>query len=307
MAQRIVTVVGGSGFLGRYVVKHLAKAGFTVRVLCRHPSSAQHLKPSGTVGQIVLDYADLAKPETLKGKLNYSEAVINLVGVLYESGRQNFSRIHAQGAEKLAKEAKDARVPHFIHVSALGIERASNSTYARTKLAGEEAVRNIYPNATIFRPSVLFGAEDNFFNQFARMSLFTPALPAIGGGETKFQPVYVDDVAHAIVTALQTMETAGKTYELGGPKVYSLKELLAYLGETIGRKRALLPIPFPVARLIGSAAQLLPHPLLTSDQVRLLQQDNVVNAEALGFAALGITPTSVESVVPRYLSYRKAA
>lgn len=306
MNQRIVTVVGGSGFLGRYVVKHLAEAGFTVRVLCRHPSGALFLKPSGFVGQIVLDYADLCRPQTIKGKLNYSEAVINLAGILYESGKQTFSRLHAQGAEKLAQEAREAGVKRFIHISALGADKATNSTYARTKLAGEEAVRNVYPGAVIIRPGVMFGAEDNFFNQFARMSTYSPALPAIGGGATKLQPVYVDDVAHAIVACLKR-ESAGKTYELGGPKVYSFKELLEYLGEVTGHKRRLLPIPFPVARLIGSAAQILPKPILTSDQVRLLQQDNIVKPDALGFSALGMKATPVESVVPHYLSYRKAA
>ncbi len=307
MSGSIITVVGGSGFLGRYVVHRLAGQGYVIRVLCRHPSEATFLKPAGNVGQIVPDYADLAKPESLKGKVDNSAAVINLVGILYESGKHSFSRIHAQGAEKLAKLAKEAGVPRFVQVSALGVSKASNSTYARTKLAGEEAVRGVYPNATILRPSVLFGAEDNFFNQFARMSQFSPALPAIGGGETKFQPVYVDDVAQAITTVLERRDTAGKTYELGGPKVFTFKEILQYIGEVTGQKRALVPIPYSVAGLMGSITQLLPNPMLTSDQVRLLKYDNIVSEEALTFADLGITPTPVEAVVPEYLGYRKAA
>lgn len=307
MNGEIISVVGGSGFLGRYVVKHLAHAGYRVRVLCRKPHMAEYLKPAGNVGQIVPDYLDLAKPETLKGKLDGSFAVVNLVGLLFESGKQNFTRIHAQGAEKLAQEASKAGVEAFVQISALGIDKAKHSAYARTKLEGEKAVLGAFEGATILRPSVVFGAEDNFFNMFARLSVFAPALPAIGGGKTKFQPVYVDDVAKAVCAVLESDDTAGKIYELGGPNVYTFKELLEYLGQITGRDRLLLPIPFSIAKLMGSLAQLMPSPMLTADQVRLLQTDNVVSEEALTLADLGISATTLESVVPEYLSYTSRA
>lgn len=307
MQDNIVSVIGGSGFLGRYVVKHLAEAGYRVRVLCRHPERADFLKPSGNVGQIAIDYLDMARLETIAGKLNGSFAVVNLVGLLFESGKQKFSRVHAQGAERLAQEAAAVGAQAFVQISALGVDKATKSAYARTKLAGEKAVLSAFPSATILRPSVLFGAEDNFFNQFAHMSILSPALPAIGGGATRFQPVYVDDVAKAVLAAIERADAAGKTYELGGPTVYSFRELLRYVGEVTGRKRALISIPFAAAKMLGSIAQLLPTPPLTKDQVTLLQTDNVVSDRALTFTDFAITPTPLEAIVPHYLRFRKKA
>lgn len=302
MRQGIVTVVGGTGFLGRYVVRALARDGYVIRVLARDPLAGAELKTFGDVGQIVLEYADLAKPHTLEGKLDNSKAVVNLVGVLYERGQQNFSALHAQGAEKLAQMAKAAGVERYVHVSALGVETAVDSKYARTKLLGERATCAVLPQTTVLRPSVLFGAEDNFFNQFARMACVSPVLPLIGGGKTRFQPVYVADVAAAVAQAMKSDAMLGKTYELGGPEVMSFKQVLAYICKTTGRNPALVNIPFRVAGVMGSVAEMSPcTPPLTRDRVRLLHYDNVVSGQALNFSHLKISPTPVDAVVPDYL------
>lgn len=307
MRNEVVTVIGGSGFLGRYIVKHLASKGFRVRVLCRHPERAEFLRTAGNVGQIALDYADLARPETVTGKLAGSFAVVNLVGLLFQSGSQRFARVHAQGAEKVAQEAAASGAQVMVHLSALGVDKAHKSAYARTKLQGEKAVLAAFPSAVILRPSVLFGAEDNFFNQFASMRALAPALPAIGGGQTKFQPVYVDDVARAVLAVIQDAKTGGKIYELGGPKIYSFKELLHYVCNVLAVPARTISIPFAAARIMGTFAQFLPTPPLTPDQVTLLKTDNVVSEKALGFKQLGIEPQALESVVPHYLAYRKKA
>jgi uncharacterized protein YbjT (DUF2867 family) len=304
MRDEIISVIGGSGFLGRYVVKMLAAKGYRVRVLCRKPHLAEFLKPCGNVGQVVLDYIDLAKPETIQGKLEGSYGVINLVGLLFEGGSQKFVRVHAQGAERVAQEAAAAGASVLVHVSALGIDKAHKSAYARTKLEGEKAVKAAFADATILRPSVIFGAEDDFFNRFARMSQFPFPLPAVGGGETKFQPVFVDDVAKAVMVAIEEPKTAGKIYELGGPNVYAFKDLLRYVGEVTGRGRSLVNLPFSLASVMGAFAQFLPNPPITADQVTLLRTDNIVDEKALGFKALGIAPTALESVVPNYLAHR---
>lgn len=307
MDNQIITVVGGSGFVGRYVVKRLAEAGFRVRVLCRHPSKAFFLKPMGDVGQIAVDYADLGKPESLKGKLAGSQAVVNLVGILAESGRQKFSRIQAQGAEKLAQEAKAAGVKQFVQISALGVDKAVASKYAKSKLAGEKAVQAIYPNAVILRPSLIFGAEDNFFNQFASLSRFLPFLPAIGGSKPRFQPVYVDDVAKAVVCAIQNPIAKGKIFELGGSEVFSFMQLLRLVGVYSGYGRRLIPVPFALAGLGALVVQNVPGAPITADQVTLLKYDNVLSGEFLTLADLGIEPTALEAIVPNYLAhYRKA-
>ena len=304
MSQEIVTIIGGTGFLGRHIVRQLAKAGYTLRVIVRNPSSAdaQALKTGGDVGQIVLTSGNLAYPQSLVGKVEDSFAIINLVGVLFESGSQGFSRLHAQGAEKLAQMAAAAGVPRLIHMSALGVDKAHGSTYANSKMLGEKAVLAAFNNATILRPSVVFGAEDNFFTQFASMAAFFPALPLIGGGNTKFQPVYAGDVARAVEICLANPATAGRIFELGGPKVYSFREILAYILQLMHKKRLLVSLPFSVASAIGSVAQHLPCPKLTRDQVRLLKYDNVVSSDALKLQDLGIMPTPVESIVPQYLA-----
>jgi NADH dehydrogenase len=306
MHSKIVTVVGGTGFVGRYVVKMLAAAGYTIRVIARNPDAAGHLKTAGEVGQIVLVRGNLAKPESLQGKLDNSWAVINLVGILFETTSQNFSALHAKGAEKLAQLAKTAGAERFIHMSSIGVDKAVKSKYARTKAMGEKAVQAAFPGATILRPSIVFGAEDQFFNKFAALATIAPALPLIGGGHTKFQPVYVGDVAKAVEHCLAQPNTCGGTYELGGPEVFTFRQLLEYVRTTTGRSPFLVNIPFGVASFAGYFTQLMPRPLLTHDQVALLEHDNVVAKDAKTFADLHITPTAVESIVPEYLSrYRK--
>ena len=297
---RIVTLVGGTGFIGKYVVKRLAEQGFTLRVISRDPEGALHLKTSGNVGQVVLQYGDLAKPQTLEHLLAGSCAVINMVGILFERGRQNFSAIHAQGAEKLAKMSKAAGVQRFIHISSLGVDKAA-AKYAKTKFLGEKATLAAFPEATILRPGVVFGPEDNFFNQFASLLHRVPAFPLIGGGATRFQPVYVADVAEAILKVLQDPTTTGKIYELGGPDNVSLKDILAFTAETIHKKVCFFNLPFPLAALAGAFAECLPVPPLTRDQVRLLQHDNLVTESMPGFKVLGVQPSSFRLIVPAYL------
>jgi NADH dehydrogenase len=246
-----------------------------------------------------------------------ADAVINLVGILHERGRQRFKAVQTEGARIIAEEAAKAGARRLVHISAMGADPHSESAYARSKAEGEAAVRKGFPNATILRPSIVFGAEDEFFNRFARMAMLSPALPLIGGGRTRFQPVYVGDVAKAVVKVIDIPEAAGKTYELAGPKVYSFAELMRLMLHEIGRKRLLIPVPFPIASLMGCIAQavtsgvnalvpVLSGPAITADQVRLLKRDNVPSAGSAGLADLGITPTAVEVIVPTYLHcYRK--
>lgn len=300
--QQVVTVVGGTGFLGRYVVRELAKAGFTVRVLSRDPEAGLFLKTAGHVGQVVLQYADITRPETLTGKLDGSYAVVNLVGALYERGRQTFAALHSQGAERLAQEAAKIGAKRFIHISAIGVDKSQNAKYARTKANGEKAVLAAFPTATILRPSVMFGAEDQFFNLFASMARRTHVLPLIGGGKTRLQPVFVADTAQAVVAAIKDKATEGQVYELGGPRVYSLREIMEYIFKVTGRKSRLAPIPFSLAMLIGSFSQFMPKPLLTPDQVRMLRYDNIVDGKAKTLSDLGIKPLAAEMVVPDYLA-----
>lgn len=304
MSHRVVTVVGGSGFVGRYVVRRLAEAGYTVRVLCRYPAQANRLRVYGAVGQIVPQYADLTRPQTLKGKLAGSFAVINLAGILYEQGRQRFSAIQSQGAEKLAQEARAAGVPHFVQISALGIEQNHRSHYARSKLAGEQAVRAVYPDAVVLRPSAIFGAEDQFFHRFARLALMAPLVPVIAG-QTRLQPVYVDDVARAIVAVLASEASAGKTYELGGPDVYTLRQIQELAAHASGIGKPHINVPLSLARLGAQLARFAPVPPITPDQLRLLEHDNVTRADMPGLQELGITPTAVSAIVPHYLAFRR--
>lgn len=297
----LITIFGGTGFLGTYVVKELAKTGATIRVVSRNPDRALQLKTAGSPGQIALMQGNIRNQESVKTAVEGAEIVINLVGLMSEHGKQNFSAIHAQAAESLAKAAKNAGTKRFIHISALGADKPSHSKYARTKLNGEKAVIAAFPNATIVRPGILFGPEDNFFNRFACMAALSPFLPLIGGGRTKFQPVYVGDIAKAIAAIAANDMTAGKIYELGGPSVYTFHDLMEILLSMIGHKRLLLPVPFFLAFFWATFLELLPSPLLTRDQVQLLKRDNVVNGASLTFDHLAIKPTNLESVLPGYL------
>lgn len=306
MDSKIITIIGGTGFLGRYVVRRLAKAGYRLRIISRNPDAALHLKTAGDVGQVALIPGSLALPESILPALDQCYAVINLAGILAESGAQKFLAVHARGPERLAQMAKSAGVERFVHVSALGVDKATGSYYARSKVLGEKAVLAAFPDAVVLRPSVIFGAEDNFINQFARMAALAPALPLIGGGATQFQPVYVDDVAKAIEACLLLPDFKNHTFELGGPETFSFKQILEYILRQTGRDKPLVNIPFGMASLIGTFGEIMPRPPLTRDQVRLLKFDNVVSPNAKTFANLGIKPHSMDAVVPAILSrFRK--
>ena len=303
MAARVVTVFGGSGFIGRHLVQRLAQRGWIIRVAVRRPRRALFLQPLGDVGQITGVAAALQNPDSIKAAVAGADAVVNLVGLLFERGAQTFDTAHVRGAAAISQAARDAGVSDVVQMSAIGADVNAEANYARSKGAGEAAVREAFPDAVIVRPSIVFGPEDGFFNRFAALARILPALPLIGGGKTRFQPVYVGDVAEAIAVALEQPACRGQTYELGGPSIYSFEELLRYLLEQIRRKRLLLPLPFGLAEFEGAILEKIPliEPPLTRDQVRLLRSDNIVSDGAKTLADLGIDPTSVETVVPTYM------
>ncbi len=301
MRNRRTAVLGGSGFIGRYIVQRLAARGDVIPVGCRRAEEAKFLKPLGDVGQIATLNLTIGDEQILPAFLAGNDALVNCVGILRESGSQTFDRVHHTGPARLARLAREAGIERFIHISAIGADSRSSSAYARTKAAGEAAVRDAFPTVTILRPSVVFGAEDQFFNRFAAMATISPVLPLIGGGHTRFQPVYVGDVADAVVKCLDDPTTAGRTYELGGPKVYTFRELIELVLGEIRRKRLLVDLPFGLAAIQARLMSILPNPPLTPDQVELLKRDNVVSSGALTLAALGIAPTAVEGVLPSYL------
>lgn len=308
--KKLVTIFGGSGFVGRYVVKALAARGYRIRVACRRPDLAGHLRPIGTVGQIQPVQANLRYAGSVERALDGSDAVINLVGILYASGKQNFDAVQARGARVVAEAAKQAGISNFVHMSAIGADPASDIDYQRTKAEGEVAALENNPLSVIVRPSIVFGPEDDFFNRFANMAKMSPALPLIGGGGTKFQPVYVGDVAEVIARAVDGDLTEGATYELGGPRVASFKECLQLMLRVIQRKKLLISVPFGVAKFQGSILEFLPKPPLTVDQVRMLEDDNVVSPEAIKegrtLQGIGINPQSMEAVLPSYLERYRA-
>jgi uncharacterized protein YbjT (DUF2867 family) len=307
--QGLVTVFGGSGFVGAQVVRALARRGLRLRVAVRNPGRGYRLRMLGDVGQIEVVQANIRNPASIARAMNGAQACVNLVGVLYEAGRQRFQSIHAMGARNLAQAAAAEGVQRFVQVSAIGADENSPSRYARTKAMGEAAVREIIPGAVVIRPSIVFGPEDDFFNRFGLMGSLSPALPLIGGGMTRFQPVFVGDVAGAVAGAILDPETQGRTFELGGPGIYTFKALMELIGSEIGRRPMLVPVPFPIASLIGLGGELvagLIPPPLTRDQVESLRTDNVVAAGSEGLAALGVQPTALEPILPTYLfRYRK--
>ncbi len=307
--QNLVTVFGGSGFVGAQAVRQLAKAGWRVRVAVRNPSAAYEMRLAGDVGQIDIVQANIRNEASLRRALKGATAAVNLVGVLRETGRQGFQAVHAMGAQKVAEAARAEGVSRLVQVSALGADAQSPSKYARSKAQGEAAARAVYPDAVILRPSIVFGDGDGFFTRFAAMAQISPALPLIGGGHTRFQPVYVGDVAQALVRAVAAPEAAGQTYELAGPGVFSFRQLMALTLAQIGKRRILAPVPWPIAGLLGIAGDVagaLIAPPVTSDQVKLLKADNVASGAHPGLAELGITPTTLEAVLPSYLYiYRK--
>jgi NADH dehydrogenase len=301
MATRsVATVFGGSGFIGRYVVKRLAAAGHVVRVAVRDTEGALFLKPMGAVGQIVPLYASVTNRGTVERAVEGADMVVNLVGILAEQRRGDFDRIHREGAAIIAATASAARVGRLVHVSAIGADPGSPSQYAKTKGEGELAVRAAFPGATILRPSVVFGPEDQFFNRFGAMAEWLPVMPVFAGN-SRFQPVYVGDVADAVMAALQGPEAPGRTYELGGPKVWTFRELLAWVLKETQRRRWLMEIPMSLARMQASVMEHLPGKPLTRDQLLLLERDNMVAPGVPGLEALGVRPTPVELIVPEYI------
>ncbi len=318
MSFHRVTVFGGSGFIGRYVVERLADRDAVIAVAVRDPEAAKSLRVAGQVGQISPIAANIRDPESIRAAVAGADSVVNLCGVLAESGRQTFQAVHVDGAANIARAAAAAGAERLIHVSAIGAGDSATSKYARSKAAGERAVREAFPGATILRPSVVFGPEDSFFNLFAGISRATPALPLFGGGTTKFQPVYVCDVAAAIVAALDDDSAHGQVYELGGPEMYTFRELMQKMLQVIRRRRLLVPLPYLVGDIQATIMDiqwavlrfffggLVPNPPLTRDMMRQLRVDNVVAPGARTLADLGVVPTSLNAVLPAYLArYRR--
>ncbi|AWK86202.1 complex I NDUFA9 subunit family protein [Azospirillum thermophilum] len=302
---QVITVFGGVGFIGRHLIRRLAKSGAVIRVATRNPGKVSFLKTSGSVGQIVPFATDVTKDESVARAVQGADIVINLIGVLYERGSQTFQSCHVDAAGRIARLAAAAGAARMVHVSAIGADANSPSAYARSKAAGEKAVLAAFPGATILRPSIVFGPEDQFFNRFAAMAQIAPALPLIGGGKTRFQPVYVGDVADAIVAALELDGVQGHTYELGGPRTYSFRELMELTLSTVRRRRFLVPVPWNLAGTLGGLLEKVPllAPALTRDQVELMKRDNVVSPTAAGFKELGITELGTcEIILPTYLS-----
>ena len=301
----VVTVFGGSGFLGRYAVQALARAGCRIKVAVRRPELALHLQPLGSIGQIAVIQANVRDERSVREALRGTDAAVNLTGILQPSGRQKFHAIHVEGAERIAKAAREGGARALVHVSAIGASRLSKSAYARTKGEGEARVHAIFPEAVILRPSLIFGPEDGFFNRFAALGRFAPVMPLIGG-KTRMQPVYAGDVAEAVKAALGGRAAKSLIYELGGPLTYSFRELLKKTGEWTAHPRPLFPVPFWIAKIPAFFVQFLPGAPITVDQIRLLERDNVVSADALRehrtLEGLGITePRSIETIVPLYL------
>jgi uncharacterized protein YbjT (DUF2867 family) len=309
-AETLVTVFGGSGFLGRHVVRALAQRQYRIRAAVRRPELCGYLRPMGRVGQINAVQANLRYPESIAAAVRDTDIVVNLVGILFERGAQRFDAVQVEGAEAVALAAK-ASGARLVHISAIGADENSLSHYARSKAEGEQRVLAADPSATIMRPSTLFGPEDDFFNRFAALARIAPALPLPGGGHTRFQPAFVGNVAEAIAKAVDGDTKAGAIYELGGPDARSFKELMEFTLATIQRRRLLVPVPFPVMKLQAAFLQFMPKPLLTPDQVELLKIDNVVSDTARQdgrtLEGLGIIPETVDAIVPSYLwRFRKA-
>jgi uncharacterized protein YbjT (DUF2867 family) len=304
---QLVTVFGGSGFVGKQVVRALAKAGFRVRVVVRHPDQAYDLKPMGDVGQIQIMRGDIRKAADVGQALEGAFGVVNLVGILYQTLGQSFKGVHRDATKAVAEQAKALGISKFVQISAIGADPKSPSAYSQSKGEAEQALRKLIPTAVILRPSLVFGPGDGFFTALASQTRALPFLPAIGGAKTRFQPVYVGDVAQSVATVMSVTDYDGQIFELGGPRIYSFKELMTYVGQQVYAPRPLIYMPYFVASLIGVVGDLqamltpLP-PVLTTDQVRLLQKDNVVSEGAKTLKDLGIAlPTAVETIVPDYL------
>ncbi len=307
MKDKLVVVFGGSGFLGTHIVRALCKDGWRVRVACRRPHRALALQVNGQVGQVQLVQANIRMPASIDRALQGADAVVNLVGVLFEEGRQKFTSLHVRGAGLVASRAAAHGIANLVHMSALGADATSPSRYARSKAEGETRVRDAVPDAVILRPSVVFGPGDGLFERFAALAVLSPVLPLIGGGHSRFQPLYAGDLARAVLAALNTPQARGTIFALGGPEVMTLKQIMELVVHTIRRRRLLLPVPWFAANLLGWAGEIagaLPFvtPFLTRDQVLLLKSDNVVDDSMPGLADLGVTGLeTAQAIVPDYL------
>lgn len=302
----LITVFGGTGFLGRHIVKRLAKAGYRLRIATRRPNEALFLKTNGTPGQIEIVQANIRDDASTKAALSGADGVVNAVGILFESGKQKFHALQAEGAARIGEAAKAEGIEAMVHISAIGADANSASLYAQSKAAGEAAITAALPQSHILRPSIVVGPEDDFFNRFAAMAMIAPALPLIGGGVTQYQPVSVFDVAAAVEACFAGADAG--IYELGGPDRLSFKQLMEMLLAETGRDRLLVPMPFAAARVIATFAQFMPKPLLTPDQLILLKSDNVVADGARGFDEFGLTPEPIAGLLPSYLArYRPSS
>ncbi|NCU19192.1 complex I NDUFA9 subunit family protein [Candidatus Falkowbacteria bacterium] len=304
--SKLVTIYGGSGFVGRYIAQRMAREGWRVRVAVRRPNDAIFVRPYGTPGQVEPVLCNIRDEASVRAAMAGADAVVNCVGILVPEGKNRFDSVQAEGAARIARIAAETGVGQMVHISAIGADPASNSLYSRTKGVGEDAVRAAFPTAAILRPSVIFGPEDQFFNRFASMARFAPALGVVGG-RTKFQPVYVDDVAAAAAACI--LKGQSGTFDLGGPEVMSFADLMRLMLRVISRPKPVVSIPFPVAQVMGGAFDLLQdltggffvNRVVTLDQIKNLRRDNVVAAGARGFADLGLTPTAMEVMLPEYL------
>ena len=301
MKQKIATIFGASGFIGRHLISNLTEKDFRIIVATRSPYLYGYLKPLGNPGQIDLEKVNLFEEENLRTLIKNSDVVINLVGILYENKKQKFEDIHVKFPALLTKLCNEQNIKKLVHISALGINETVSSQYIQSKLKGEKNILNNFNRSVILRPSIIFGPEDKFFNQFAALAEFFPALPLIGGGLTYFQPIYVGDVVKSIVTILEKEEINKNIYELGGPQTFTFKELMEILLKQIKKKRFLVPIPFSFAKFQAKILQLLPKPLLTTDQVEMLKYDNIVTNKYPTLKDLKISPKTLESVLPDYI------
>ena len=304
--DKIITIFGGTGFIGSHIAQDLAREGYRLKIITRIPESVYELKTYGTVGQIVACTCDYNDEKAVNEAIKGSYAVINLIGILFQKRKSTFKKAHIEIPQKIAKACKKENVQKLIHVSALGIDKGQ-SKYAKSKREGEKLVKESYPNVTILRPSVVFGAGDNFFNMFAKLSTFLPALPLIGGGKTKFQPVFVGDIAEAVrnIIVEEGRKYEGHVYQLGGPEIVTFKEIYERLLAVTNRKRILVSVPWTIAKIQGIFLGLMPKPLLTADQVRSLRTDNIVEEPAMKLEDLGVSPTPMGAILPRYLSCYK--
>ena len=299
--QKIIAIFGAGGFLGKYLMRQLTKLDYRIKVATRNPYLKGYLKPLGNPGQIELFKTNIFNPEDVKQVLKNCGFAINLIGIFYETRKQKFSQVHAKFPYLLSNLCNETGVKNLIHISTLGVREGHVSRYMQSKLEGEKNIQNVFKSSVILRPSLIFGPEDKFFNTFASIAQFSPALPLIGGGKTKFSPIYVGDIAKAIVKVLKLNNSESKIYELGGPENYSFRELMEILLEEIKKKRFLIPIPFGVAKFQSYFLQMMPNPLLTPDQVEMLKYNNIVTGEYSTLEDLGISGKTIQSILPKYI------